>query len=230
VLKPDVEAVIAEIDAVLAESEELKKNQTSASLAARFTLVGSAVERHAPIGSNYRAAAEQYRREWPAALTNDLDRGFARSRLLDAITGALTALRLDYAAGRLAGFPELIHADLFSDFLGMAEYLLEEEKLKDPAAVLAGGVLEEHLRKLCDKHGIDAEFADAGGRRVPKKLDSMNADLAKAGAVAKNDQKQITAWAGIRNDAAHGHFGNYQREQVALMVQGIRDFLGRCPA
>jgi hypothetical protein len=62
----------------------------------------------------------------------------------------------------------------------MAEYL-QQEGYKDPAAVMAGGVLEEHLRKLCGKHGVTVS---------PKpKLDSMNSDLAKAGAYNKNDQR-----------------------------------------
>jgi hypothetical protein len=51
-----------------------------------------------------------------------------------------------------------------------------------------------------------------------------------AGRVHKNDQKQVTAWAGLRNDAAHGNYGNYTDEQVKLMVAGIRDFISRNPA
>ena len=230
-MKPDIAAVIAEIDTVLRECEQLSSHLTSENLIARFTIIESAIQRHAPVGSSYRRAADQYRKELPATLLGDgIQSRSGRQQLSAAIAGTLSALRLDYVAGRLAGLPALIHADLFSDFLGMAEYLLEEEKLKDPAAVLAGGVLEEHLRKLCDSHSIDTEFTDRSGKRGPKKLAAMNDELAKGGAVAKNDHKQINAWAGIRNDAAHGHFGNYQREQVVLMVQGIRDFIGRCPA
>ena len=118
-------------------------------------------------------------------------------------------------------FQELIHADLFSDFLEMAEYFLQEG-YRHPAAVMAGGVLEEHLRKLCAKHGVTVP---------PKpKLDTMNADLAKAVAYNKNDQKQVTAWAGLRNDAAHGNYTNYGDNEIKLMVAGIRDFISRNPA
>ncbi len=58
----------------------------------------------------------------------------------------------------------------------------------------------------------------------------MNSDLAKATAYKKNDQKQVTAWAGLRNDAAHGEYNNYTEGEVKLMVAGIRDFLSRNPA
>src|SRR5439155_14934846 len=113
--------------------------------------------------------------------------------IVNSLHGTLKALRADYAADRLQSFQELIHADLFSDFLEMAEHFLEAG-YKDPAAVMAGAVLEEHLRKLCVKHSIVLP--------AKPKLDTMNADLARANAYGKNDQKQITAWAGIRNDAA----------------------------
>ena len=75
-------------------------------------------------------------------------RGAKYSDILTSLHGTLKALRADYDAGRLQSCQELIHADLFSDFLEMAEHFLENE-YKDPAAVMAGGVLEEHLRKLC---------------------------------------------------------------------------------
>jgi hypothetical protein len=115
---------------------------------------------------------------------------------------------------------------MFSDFLEMAEYLLQDEGLKDPAAVMIGGVLEQHLRKLCDKHSIPTVGTDG----KPKKLDVMNAELAKANVYGKNEQKQITAWAGIRNDAAHAHYDKYKKEDVDIMTRWVRNFLSNYPA
>ena len=82
--------------------------------------------------------------------------------------------------------------------LEAAGYLLGET-YKDPAAVMAGGVLEQHLRELCRKHGVDT----TSRLEKPKMIDTMNTDLAKASAYGKIEQKQVTAWAGIRNAAAH---------------------------
>jgi hypothetical protein len=50
------------------------------------------------------------------------------------------------------------------------------------------------------------------------KLDKMNADLAKAGAYNKLVQKQITALADIRNDAAHGHYDQFSKDDVSSMI------------
>jgi hypothetical protein len=107
----------------------------------------------------------------------------------------------------------------------MADHLLHEG-YKDPSAVLAGGVLEEHLRQLCAKYTI--LVTDGSGH--PRKADALNADLAKAAAYSKLDQKNVTAWLGLRNDAAHGKYGAYKADQVGLLIQSVRDFITRVPA
>jgi hypothetical protein len=109
--------------------------------------------------------------------------------------GILQALRDDYEAGYLQTVEELIHADVFADFLAMAHELLSK-RYKDPAAVLAGSVLEEHLRKLAVPAGVSVVV---GGK--PKKADTVNADLVKATVYNKLEQKQVTAWLDLRNKA-----------------------------
>jgi hypothetical protein len=111
------------------------------------------------------------------------------SKAFKPARGMLQALRDDYESGYLQSVVELVHADLFADFLDMADHLIQQG-YKDPAAVVAGSVLEEHLRKLCDKHGIDVLKADG----TPKKADALNSELAGAGAYSKLDQKSVTAW------------------------------------
>jgi hypothetical protein len=145
------------------------------------------------------------------------------------VGGALRALRDDIRSGYLRSVQELIHADVFSDFLEMAEHLLDQG-YKDAAAVLIGGVLEGHLRKLCGKSGVDTEFVASSGDLRLKKADRMNADLAKSGVYSKLDQKNVTAWLGLRNSAAHGHYDDYSEDRVKLLLQSIRDFLARYPA
>jgi hypothetical protein len=49
----------------------------------------------------------------------------------------------------------------------MAEYLLNES-YKDPAAVMTGSVLEEHIRQLCIKNSIPIETIK-DGKPVTKK-------------------------------------------------------------
>ena len=114
--------------------------------------------------------------------------------------------------------------DLFADYLEMATHLVEN-RYKDPAAVLAGSTLEVHLRQLCEKHGVAAE---QDGKM--KKTERLNQDLAQAGAYTKLDLKNITAWLDIRNNAAHGKYKEYTKDQVKFLIAGIRDFINRHPA
>lgn len=141
-----------------------------------------------------------------------------------AIIGIAKALREDINAGYITTLIELTHADIFSDFLEMATHL-NESNYKDPAAVIAGSTLESHLKKLANKNTIPVEV---NGK--PVKADKLNADLAKATAYSSIDQKNVTAWLGLRNDAAHGNYNAYTKDQVKLLISSIQDFITRNPA
>jgi len=139
--------------------------------------------------------------------------------------GILRAIQDHIRGGWLETTRGLVTAEVFADFIEMAEHLLEE-RYKDPAAVVVGSVLEEHLRQLWLVAGIPIEDVSAT-KVIPHKADRLNADLAKAGKYSKLDQKQVTAWLDLRNKAAHGKYADYSHEQVALMLAGIRDFVAR---
>jgi hypothetical protein len=139
--------------------------------------------------------------------------------------GVLKAIRDQIHGGWMETTKGLVTAEVFADFLEMAEHLLDE-KYKDPAAVVVGSVLEEHVRQLCIAIGVSVEDA-LRGSAVARKADSLNADLAKAGKYSKLDQKQVTAWLDLRNKAAHGKYSEYSNEQVVLMLAGVRDLVAR---
>jgi hypothetical protein len=58
----------------------------------------------------------------------------------------------------------------------------------------------------------------------------LNSDLAKAGVYNKLEQKNVTAWLGLRNDAAHGRYDHYDLSQVVALLRDVRGFLLRHPA
>jgi hypothetical protein len=143
---------------------------------------------------------------------------------LKKLIGITNSVINDIKSGYLVGIEELVHSNIFSDFIEMAEYLLSNG-YKDAAAVIAGSTLESHIKLLCDKFNVSIEY---NGKI--KKADTLNADLVKASAYNKIEQKSITAWLGIRNDAAHGNYTEYNSDQVKNMIIGIRDFIMRNPA
>jgi hypothetical protein len=144
--------------------------------------------------------------------------------IIPHIAGVLLALKEAYDAGYLEQAAELIHAETFANFLEMTEYLLSEG-YKDPAAVIIGSVLEEHLRQLCLKNGLATEVAGK-----PKKAEELNSDLAGQSVYSKLDQKSVTSWLDLRNKAAHGKYGEYTKDQVAILLLGVQNFLTRNPA
>lgn len=226
----DKKIALKQIDSVFEKWNEVKKTEKTWKGSRYFgadtltiqsvtTLCLATIDRLAHKVSRYHTEADRYLSMHK----------FDESLLLDTLMGVLSALRADYEAGYLKSVEELIHADIFADFLEMAQHLLSQG-YKDPAAVMAGSVLEQHLRQLCEKHAIDITHTKPSGDIIPKKASRLNDDLAKEDIYPKLDQKSITAWLDLRNSAAHGHYEDYSKDQVALMIQGIRDFLTRFPA
>ena len=211
----DQQAIIKQIDDVLSKSVNVAG---AVEISRAFNVLFSAIHRLAPPGS----ASARNLKGYESSLTSGV---IEMSRKLPLIRGMLEALRNDYESGYLETVVETVHADIFVNFLDMADSLLQQG-YKDPAAVVAGSVLEEHLRKLCDKHGIPTVKADG----KPKTADAFNSELASANIYSKLDQKSVTAWQDLRNNAAHGYYTEYTQEQAASMVSGVRDFASRHPA
>lgn len=150
------------------------------------------------------------------------------SKTLDFLIGTIEGLFRDIKNNYLKSLTEIIHGDVFGDYLEMAEHLLNEG-YKDPAAVIAGGTLEEHLKQLCLNNGIDINVQTGTGQRS-KRAGQINSELAKNEVYSKLDQKSIISWLDLRNKAAHGKYHEYNPKKVELMVMGIRDFINRNPA
>lgn len=172
----------------------------------------AAIERLAPRSSRYVQEAETFRR-------ND-----QRPRMV-RLAGVLKALKEDVNEGWLQTVEELVHADTFSDLLEQAREL-NSKGYKDAAAVIAGTVLESHLRLLCDKNSIPTSLQ--AGRY--KTADSMNTELAKTGVYNQLQQKHVTAWLGIRNAAAHGKYSQYTAADVVSLISGVEQFIISNPA
>lgn len=143
---------------------------------------------------------------------------------LPDLLAVLLALKSDLERDYYVTVVELLHAETFADFLEMATELFDKG-FKDPSAVLAGSVLESHLRAMADKF---ATPTINGGR--PMKADTLNAGLVKAGVYNVLQQKQVTADLAIRNAAAHGKYDEYTAEQVRSMLGNVRQFILKFPA
>lgn len=131
-------------------------------------------------------------------------------------SGILKAAKDDYENGYLFDTRALIEAEVFDDFLEQAEHLLKQG-YHGAAAVVAGCVLEDGLRKLCARNGITLS--------AKPKLNTMNADLVKARVYNLLKQKQITALADLRNKASHGKWTEFDEKDVEAMIRDARRFM-----
>lgn len=134
----------------------------------------------------------------------------------DSSLGILKGVRADFIAGRLASLRSLVTAEVFADFLDMADHLLANG-YKDPSASLIGAVLERGLRDLARKNALSIRKRDD--------LSALNSKLAQAGVYSRLAQQNIQVWATIRNYADHGQFDQYDKQGVSAMLAGVRSFL-----
>jgi hypothetical protein len=134
---------------------------------------------------------------------------------LAGVVGVLEAAKADFEGGLLFNLRALIETEVFDDFLDQAEVLLKTGYYI-PAASLTGAVLEDTLRKICDAKSIP--------HPTSTKIDALNVDLARAGVYSKLVQKQITAYADIRNNADHRHFDQFKQADVEAMIKWVRAF------
>ncbi len=147
--------------------------------------------------------------------------------LLEVCIANLKAIKEDFEQGFLGDLILQIESENAADYMGQAEQLLAEGTTGRydhvPAAVLSGAVLEKALRNLCIKQIPPiSTIKDKGG---PLNLNSLIVELKKAGVFHETKAKELTAWADIRNKAAHGEFEKFTRSDVELMIKGIENFL-----
>ena len=138
---------------------------------------------------------------------------------LDSILGSFTEyLQAGLSAGKS---PErLAQLDVVSDLLGQANSLLEDNRYHPAAAaILIGAALEESLRTWVDAEALSIGNAKPG-------IDAYCKALRSAELISKQDVKDITSWAGVRNHAAHGEWDEVSdRNRIRLMLEGVNLFI-----
>lgn len=151
---------------------------------------------------NYRTSENEYRRRRTMAI------------LYAFINYIENGLMADVSIERKA------QIDVVSDFLDQANTLLETKNVHPATAtVLIGASLEEFLRNWVDDSGLSI-----GNQK--KGIDSYAKTLKKSNLIDTQDMKDITAWAGLRNHAAHGHWDEVKnKNKISLMLQGVNLFM-----
>jgi hypothetical protein len=220
----NTEKLIAEVDALVQTAEGLSRDAAASPRdlgPERIQELSSVAVRGGQTIQKLYGSTSQYAQSWKTVLAT---KAFTRMHSnyhdhVSEICGILKGVQHDLKSGLLMDIKRLLQAEIFADFLEMAEHLLDSG-YKDPAAVLLGGVLEDSLRKLAVAGGIST----TGANGKPLTIDPLNVALAKAGTYGPLVQKQVTTWANLRNDAAHGNFSKYDAEQARQMLLFVQKF------
>jgi hypothetical protein len=187
------------------------------------TRISALLGRYAPKDSPFYKNCQPILDEYQKQVFN----GFIADEFLPYIEGILESLKDAYVRDYFGTITQIVTAEIFSDFLEMAEYFLTQgDQYKHPAAFLIGGVLEEHLRKLAIKYGIPV-MRDATHYR---NAEDLNMELRKSGVYTESERKTITSWLGLRNDADHAHWSSYSLEKVEVMLKDVRRIINQYPA
>jgi hypothetical protein len=179
-----------------------------------YTSSRSSIARIAGKHSEFYATLPQ---ELPRQVTCTIGGG----SFVAVLTGALRALRASVEAGLLVSLENRLRANVYDDFLVQAEALLERG-YHVVAIVLIGGVLEDHLRKLCDARSLTWK----GDGSLSKYNDALYA----ADLYAKTVLSRVQAIAHVRNEAAHGNGAAVKREDVDDALAYVRHFVTDYPA
>ena len=134
--------------------------------------------------------------------------------------GTLKGIKDVIEADLLISVEELIHAEFFDDLLSQAEYLVTQSYFI-AAGVLGRCVLEEFLRKWCDK--AKCQIAKPEGKRT---IEDHKAALYAGQHLDKIQMKSIEVMAAVGNDCAH-NTGKATKDQVEKMLRDVRDLLKR---
>lgn len=128
--------------------------------------------------------------------------------------GILRSLQNEIVNDQLTGVRGLIAAEILTDFVEMAEHLLEQG-YHIPAASLAGAVLEEGLRRAVTERGLKATG----------NLESLNDICKVANIYSPMVYKQVKVWIDVRNSADHGLFAEVTNDLVFGFVRDLPGFI-----
>ncbi|ASW75972.1 hypothetical protein IQ37_17260 [Chryseobacterium piperi] len=113
-----------------------------------------------------------------------------------------------------------IKIDIISDFMRQAIDLANDKKFHPAAsAILMGASLEEYLKELAEKEKVNLDG-------IKMTIDPISKKIYEEEIINKQDLKDITSWAGIRNEATHGNFDEVNdRKRILNAIEGVNLFM-----
>lgn len=131
------------------------------------------------------------------------------------IYGLLSGCKIDLEEGFIFGLEFLFLRDTFSSLLEDAEEL-NSKGYSRSAAIYCRVIVENTLKKLASKSGINIEKKTASG---------LNDALKGMAFFDEATHEDVKAWLLIGNKAAHEESFEHKQDEIEKMVKDIEDFV-----
>jgi|SRR5579864_2124926 len=190
--------------------EEIKNQSTvgSAHRPACIAWLFSAInllEISSPANSRFRAEA--------LALLPESDKQINRDSVA-TILGILKSAAAEWSHGLMKSLELKIVGFAFEQFLEHAASYNENNK-KTEAAVLASAVLEDTVKRLCQKSGITED----------KSLEPMINALKSKRIIGKVKADRLKSYATLRNQAFHAKWSEFDDRDLRQMIEGLQELI-----
>jgi hypothetical protein len=204
---PD-KAVQERIEGLIAEVNEVAFHADISRQTAWLTAAQNAVQLVCTSSSNpYREHAQRIFDRSRSSVLID--------RLVSDMAAMLKRVLRDIEDGLLTTIENRAIAVTFDDFLGHgAEYL--KYGRKDPAAVIAGIVFEDTIRRICRVLGVTENGVA---------LDTLITELTKQNVLTALKAKRARAAAGLRTSAAHARWEEIELGDVGPVIELTRELI-----
>ena len=137
------------------------------------------------------------------------------SKVLVQMLGLLIGAKDDWECGFLGKIEYIVSGATFDDFLDHAEDYHKGNK-KVESSVLASAVLEDTVKKICNKNGIEPSG---------NSLDDLITKLAQAEILTQVKAKRVRSFAGVRNHALHAEWDKFDISDVGSLIKGTRELI-----
>ena len=216
--------IISEIESLIEEGERLNK---SFSLEGMGTYESDIPEhKHRAFVTSALASIEriagkdsQYYERAPKPESEELLSVARSNTVIPGLQGVLTSLRDAVEAGFLESIESQLRASIHDDMLEQGADLLDSN-YHVAAMVLIGGVLEDHLRQLCESRNM----IWSGRGSISEYNNLLKDDLYK-----QTIWRRVQAVADVRNNAAHGNIEKVDKEDVSDSLNFVRRVIADFP-
>ena len=168
----------------------------------------NAIQQITPTCSYYRVELERLMD------SEDLRSGIPIS-IAQKIYGLLRSVEQEANAGLLTRLEDQVIATTMDEFLDHSSHYHKGGKVRE-AAVLASAVLEDTIKRIAQKNGLDPKGLS---------LDPLIDELTKGEIFTQVKSKRLKAYASVRNHALHAEWEQIDLKDVGAQISGLREVI-----